>query len=125
MFERLETFRLAGALAEHAGQRQTVAARNIAQADTPGYRALAVTDFAATYGEDGFAMRATRPAHLGGATPAAARVSEAQSPASPDGNTVSIEAEMAGAARARDDHDRALAIYRSGLSVLRASLGKG
>ena len=73
MFERLEMFRLAGALAEHAGQRQTVAAQNVAQADTPGYRALAVEDFASSYGGDArgdpFAMRATRPGHLGGDVP--------------------------------------------------------
>ena len=127
MFERLEMFRLAGGLAEHARQRQTVAAQNIAQADTPGYRALAVADFASSHaagGGDPFAMRATRPGHLSGETRAAARVIEAKSPASLDGNTVSIEAEMASAARARGDHDRALAIYRNGLSVLRASLGK-
>ena len=136
MFERLEMFRLAGGMAEHARQRQTVAAQNIAQADTPGYRALEVADFASSHGggsrgasgADPFAMRATRPSHLGGhlggETKVAARVIEAQGPASPDGNTVSIEAEMANAARAKGDHDRALAIYRNGLSVLRASLGK-
>ena len=131
MFDRLEMFRLSGAMAEHAGQRQTVAAQNIAQADTPGYRARAVASFAETYGPgapgtpDAFAMRATRPGHLSGAdAPGAARVILASSPATPDGNTVSIETEMAQAARARGDHDRALGIYRSGLTILRASLGR-
>lgn len=133
MFDRMEMFRLSGALASHAGQRQGVTAQNIAQADTPGYRAARVEGFAQALGEGPGAMRATRPGHLGaplhlaalGAGPApAARVEAARILASPDGNSVSIEAEMAVAARARADHDMALGIYRSGLSVLRASLGR-
>lgn len=128
MFDRLEMFRLSGAVAEHARQRQTVAAANLAQADTPGYRARAVVGFAETWAGGGsgpFALRATRPGHLVDAPRAgAARVIEASHPASPDGNTVSIEAEMAQAARARGDHDRALGVYRTGLTVLRASLGR-
>lgn len=128
MFDRLEMFRLSGGMAEHAQQRQTVAAANLAQADTPGYRARAVATFAETVGSEGagsLAMRATRPGHMTG-TPetGAARVFEASSPASPDGNTVSIETEMAQAARARGEHDRALGVYRSGLTILRASLGR-
>ena len=123
MFDRLEMFRLSGALAEHAGQRQTVAAQNVAQADTPGYRALAVSDFAASLREEPFAMRATRAGHIVPPEAQATRVSFAPGAASADGNTVSIESEMAGAARARADHDQALAIYRHGLSVLRASIG--
>ena len=124
MFDRLEMFRVSGALAEHARQRQTVAAGNVAQADTPGYRALAVADFAASLREEPFAMRVTRASHLPPPEPAGARVSFAPGAASADGNTVSIETEMAEAARAKGDHDRALAIYSNGLSVLRASMGK-
>ena len=128
MFDRLEMFRLSGAMAEHARQRQTVAAANLAQADTPGYRAQAVASFAESvdHGAPGaLAMRATRPGHAtGGSEAGAARLFEASHPASPDGNTVSIEAEMAQAARARGEHDRALGVYRSGLTILRASLGR-
>lgn len=124
MFDRLEIFRIAGAMAGHASQRQTVAAANIAQADTPGYRARAVEGFMASFGADDFAMRATRPGHVSTAPGRAARIVTASAPASPDGNTVSIETQMADAAQASSDHDRALAIYRNGLSVLRAGLGR-
>ena len=124
MFDRLEMFRLSGAMAEHASRRQTVAAANVAQADTPGYRALSVEGFAETYAPDGLAMRATRDGHLHGAgAPGEARIVEARSPASPSGNTVSMEMEMATAAGASSDHSRALAVYRHGLTVLRASIG--
>ena len=38
MFADLDIFRLAHAMARHAGSRQSVIAQNIANADTPGYR---------------------------------------------------------------------------------------
>lgn len=124
MFERLDLFRLSGALAAHSSQRQTVAAANIAQADTPGYRARVIEDFAAVHGPHDFAIRSTRAGHIHGAPePGAARILIARSPASPDGNTVALESEMATAARATSDHDRAVGIYRHAMSVLRASIG--
>ena len=49
MFEGLEIFQLAGATARHAAARQAVVAQNIANADTPGYRARDVADFAETW----------------------------------------------------------------------------
>lgn len=125
MFDHLEVFRLAGAMAGHAGRRQTVAAANVAQADTPGYRARTVEPFAALHGEAApLPLRSTRPGHLAGAErPGEARILLARNAASPDGNTVSLESEMADAADASSDHNRAVAIYRSGLAVLRASIG--
>jgi septal ring-binding cell division protein DamX len=39
MFDRLEIFSLASAQARHAAARQAVVAQNIANSDTPGYRA--------------------------------------------------------------------------------------
>ena len=123
MFDQLETFRMGGALASHAALRQSVAARNIAQADTPGYEAQAVTSFADTYGADAMPMRATRVGHFGGLTDEP-RVVSAEVPADPNGNTVSIETEMGRAAMARMDHDLALGLYRHGLTVLRASMGR-
>ena len=47
-----------------------------------------------------------------------------ESEASPNGNTVSLEAEMLKSIEAKREHDRALAIYKSALSVLRISLGR-
>lgn len=124
MFDRLEMFQLSGALASHSGLRSDVATRNVAQADTPGYQALRVGDFAASVarGSDAASMRATRPGHVGERAEAFG-VEEAEASVLPNGNSVSVEAEMATAARARMDHDMALSVYRSGLTVLRASIG--
>jgi len=48
MHEKLTVFQIAGRMAAHAGRRQTVLAQNVANADTPGYRAMDLPDFASS-----------------------------------------------------------------------------
>ncbi|WP_417718792.1 FlgB family protein [Salipiger sp.] len=125
MFQNLDVFRTAIAMARHAGEQQAISAQNIANADTPKYRALQMPDFARTLegGADG--MRSTRPQHLGaGAGPEGYRFSERRGAEDPNGNTVELESEMVVAVDAKRAHDRALAIYRSNINILRASLGR-
>ena len=126
MFEKLELTRMAQGLSAYAGARLGVIARNVANADTPGYKAQDLPDFADSYAAgDRTAMRATRSGHVG----APARET-ASSPifsggsASPNGNTVSLEMEMVKSVEARQSHDMALAIYRATSDVIRASLGR-
>ncbi len=127
MFEKLDVVRMAQALAAHAGARQEAIARNVANADTPGYRALDLPDFAATYQASvPGAMRATRPGHLGAQDQVAApTLRAAGGSGAPNGNTVSLEGEMVKAVEVRQQHDMALAIYRSATTILRTSLGRG
>lgn len=122
MYESLDLFRASAALARHAGQRQALAAVNVANADTPGFRAQTLPPFSETYESRG--MRSTRPGHLGGALAEAAHPFDAPGEASPNGNTVSIETEMFASAEAARDHGRALAVWRHAVTVLRASLGR-
>ena len=127
MFTTLNVFNMARAMAEHAAQRQTVIARNIANADTPGYRARDISSFSEALSENGgFAMRATRTAHLNraGASGPTWEEFEARSSLEPGRNGVSLEEEMVKAAEVRSEHNRALAIYRSSLAILRSSLGR-
>lgn len=128
MFRSLELFRMASAMASHAGLRQGVIAANMANADTPGYRARDIAPFAEVYRPEGAVrMQATRPGHLfGGGEAAGPNIRYADSAdASPNGNTVALEDQMLRGVETRRQHDRALAIYRSGLTVLRTSLGRG
>ena len=46
MFEKLEITRMAQALSAHAGARLGLVAQNVANADTPGYKARDLPDFA-------------------------------------------------------------------------------
>ncbi len=126
MFENLEIFSMASALAKHGAARQSVVAENIANADTPGYRARDVASFADTY-EPGPAngLLATRPGHrFEGEAHFTSTPREVERPGaeSPNGNNVSIENEIFAATQASSDHRKALAVYQSALTVLRTSL---
>jgi flagellar basal-body rod protein FlgB len=128
MYQSLELFQTAGAMARHAGAQQATVASNIANADTPGYRAQTLASFGDTYRDGpGLAPRRTRPGHMvpdpmQGTLPRAyARGGEA----APNGNDVAIEDEMLASVAASRDHNRALAVYRHGMTVLRTALGRG
>lgn len=126
MYGNLEIFRLAGAMAGHAAQRHAIVASNIANADTPGYRARQLAGFADTYGTAvSTPLRTTRSGHLA-ADPGipAARAAAAPAEPSPNGNSVSLEQEMLASVDAAREHARALAIYRHAMSVIRTSLGR-
>lgn len=127
MFPQLDVLRMAGGLAANAEARQTAVARNIANANTPGYRAVDVPSFAASYAAaSDFQMRETLPGHLSAIADTASTTivpRKAQVTETPDGNTVSLEKEMMEGAEAKQQHDMALAIYRSATSLLRISLG--
>jgi flagellar basal-body rod protein FlgB len=128
MFTDLNVFQTAHALAVHAGQRQAIVAQNVANADTPGYRARDIAPFAKMVSNDGASggMRASRTGHLNGApkdeliwgitTPTGAM--------DPNGNSVSVEKEMLKGVEIKRQHDLALAIYKSSLNILRTSLGR-
>ncbi|RYG91475.1 FlgB family protein [Loktanella sp. IMCC34160] len=127
MYSSLNLFRVAGSMAQHASQRQALTAQNIANADTPGYRARSIAPFSETFRDDPtpVALRQTRAGHLaGGQLSAQARVEFADTEASPNGNTVSLEEEMVNAVNIQREHGRALAIYQHGMKVLRTTLGR-
>lgn len=129
MFDNIEVMQTAQALARHSSARQTLVARNVANADTPDFRARDMPSFAETFRSPGAgqAMRATRDAHIHESLNAAGRLDAADhgmEPA-PNGNTVSIEHEMVKAAELRQQHDMAMAIYAKARDILRTSLGRG
>ncbi|MFK7751473.1 MAG: FlgB family protein [Sedimentitalea sp.] len=128
VFTNLTIFKTAHAMATHAGQRQALASQNVANSDTPGYQARDVEQFKAVFSSDGGAgtMRSSRAGHLNGATDPTGKWSEIEPdlPADPNDNTVSVELEILRAVEAKRQHDRAIAIYKSSLSILRTSLGR-
>ena len=66
----LNVLTLASGLAAHATARQQVISENVAHADTPGYRARDIVDFASTLdAAPAFTRRTTRPGHIFGADP--------------------------------------------------------
>ena len=126
MLETLSLTRMAEALADHAAARMDQIARNVAQADTPGYKAMDLPDFAQVYDAGAHTtMRATRAGHITTPLmPAQTAPRPSAGEASPDGNTVSLEREMVKSAAARQEHDMALVVYSHARDILRASLGR-
>lgn len=127
MFETPDVLRMAQDLARYAGTRQTLVAKNIANADTPGYRAQDLPSFAEAYQSSGTAeMRQSRPGHMTAETSTAKwRPIDAGGTPSPNGNSVSLEEEMVRGTRAQSDYNLALTVYRSSLDVMRSALGRG
>ena len=119
----LAILRLADAMARHAATRHAVVAENVANADTPGYRARDLPDFAAALRE-GAVQKATRETHL---TARDRRLWEARESAAPgaqgpNGNDVSVSDQLARAAEALGAHDRATTIYAKTIDILRLGL---
>lgn len=129
MFNGLEFFTNASALAQHSARRQSIIARNVANADTPNFKAQDLEAFSAPGGKRAQRgqLLTTSPGHLTHSRFMASReVREQVVPgdASPNGNTVSIETEMIRASEARQRHDLAVATYRNGLDLLRTAIGR-
>lgn len=93
---------VAAALRRHmtvAVARQVAAAGNLANVDTPNYKATEVS-FDETLGKRSAALTATNPRHLGSTNGVGLSVDEIDSPARRDGNTVQLDRELLTMARA-------------------------
>ena len=128
MFTDLNVFKTAFAMAEHAGSRQALVSQNMANADTPGFQPRDLEHFknAFTTSPTADTMRASRPGHLGAHSGSEFGWRTIVEPGGidPNENGVSLETEMLRAVDIKRQHDRALAIYRSALKVMRTSLGR-
>jgi flagellar basal-body rod protein FlgB len=129
VFEELNVIRMASSMARHASARHRVIAENVANADTPGYRARDIRGFS-SYVNERFTPHATRAGHAATAAPVTARyrpeiVLDEALDASGNGNSVSIERELLKAVEAQGQHSRATAIYSTVRDIMRLSLGRG
>jgi len=117
--------RLADAMARHAAGRHVLVARNIANADTPGYRAVDLPPFEAQL-RAAERMKSTRETHL--ASTGRVTFSMVESAGadvdSPNGNNVALPEQIARGAQAKGAYDRALAVYGKTMGILKASLGR-
>jgi len=128
VFDKLEILQMARGMAMQVSARHSVIAKNIAHADTPGYRARDIASFADTYrgGDTGRAMRTTRPQHISTVSTSARGLAsfETADSISPNGNSVSLETEMMKAGEVQYQHELALSVYSTSLDILRTSLGR-
>jgi flagellar basal-body rod protein FlgB len=126
MFQNLEMFKTAMSMARHAGFKQALTSQNVANADTPRYKARGVGEFADLVrpGGSGLDLKTTRSNHLG--PTGASRSTEVTQGGSgePNGNSVDLETEILNSVDAKRQHDRALAVYQASLGMLRSTLSK-
>lgn len=123
MFDNTDMMRMAKALTRHAGARQLQVAKNVANADTPGYRARDSVPFEPSR-ESGLSLRATRPGHVAQGSAPRVRLVDAGGEAAPNGNTVSLEEELVRGAEVKRQHELALSVYQSGLRLMRSATGR-
>lgn len=126
MYQSLALFQTAQAMAQHSGARQAITARNIANADTPFFQSSQMASFADTVKlAQTPPMRLSRPGHMSSTSEMPMGVvRDGSAQPSPNGNSVSIEEEMMNAINISREHNRALAIYKHGMTILRSSLGR-
>ncbi len=123
MIENLTIFQMASGLTRYASDRQALTAQNIANADTPGYKARDLVPFAESFeATAALEMRGTRSGHIGNR--AETVFVSPFGTESPNGNTVSLESEMIRSAEIRQQYDMALGIYQKSLQILRTSMGR-
>ena len=117
--DAMSFFKLASQRMHWLSARQRVVAENIANADTPGYRAQDVAGFDEH-------LRAARRPHVAAAdtalAPHQAEVSVQESAAgwggSFNGNTVTLEQQTVLAAETAENHKLAARLYRKGFDLL-------
>ena len=125
MLPKLGLTRMAQELAAYSGARVELVARNVANADTPGFRALDMPEFQSVYGtHQGTELRHTRPGHIVNEWSSSTRPVLAGSGMAPNGNDVSLDQQMMKSIEARQSHEMALAVYRSTSAIVRTSLGR-
>lgn len=112
---------------DHARDRQAVLSGNVTNVDTPGYRAQDVEALAFD-SEMGLAMQRSHEAHLSGPNaPDAKAEVEAKDDQAPreDGNTVSLERQMAKLEENRVRYGAASTVVSRRLALLRYAVTDG
>lgn len=112
-----------------AVQKQAVAASNLANVDTPGYRALEAKFSDLLDQQVGAAsqLATTNPRHLGGGPGAADRAELVGSAADPrrDGNNVQLDRELLALGRAGGEFNAAQTILAAKFRLVRYAINEG
>ncbi len=116
------------------GERQQVLANNVANADTPGYRArdLKALSFKKVLGGEGakLGMAATNATHLAGQSRKPASSASAVDKVDSheiviSGNSVSLEEEMMKVGKTAMDYQLMTNLYRKHIMMIKTALGRG
>ncbi len=111
-------------------QRQATLAHNVANANTPGFRARDSAPFAAALDQAGgqsggrLALTQASPMHLAGSGPVSGSVGTAARERTVTGNTVVLEDELSKVADTASKQDLTASLYRKYTGLFRTALGR-
>lgn len=122
---RADPIALAEARLRWLERRQQVLARNIANADTPGFTPSDITPFAQHLARAGVGLAVTSPRHIrADPSVAASRPDRRFAEAAPNGNAVSLEEQAIRVAETDTAHALATALRRRFMDMVRTALGR-
>ena len=106
-------------------QRQQLLSQNVANADTPGWRARDLRPFAALLGKPPITLAGTEGATLaaGGATDAAGAATPPGEVA-PDGNGVVLDKELLKVAETDTAHELTTSVVQAWIGMFRTAIGR-
>ncbi len=138
MLSGIDLFQVAGDRMRYLTERQTLIARNIANVDTPGYKAQDLEPFAPVSPASGTASTGIQPvvltqtntAHLQLEPDAVASQQPVATQADyggekPSGNTVSVEEQMIKSADVSNAFAMASAVYAKSISIMKTAVDYG
>ena len=105
-------------------QRQALLAQNIANANTPGFRARDLSPFAQLIAGSEEHLRVTSPMHLAGSVPTGRNSRERPHERAPDGNAVSIEEQLTRVADTEGAQSLTTNLMHKYFGLFRTVLGK-
>ncbi len=109
------------------GARQGVLAANVANADTPGWKARDLKPFSevlAAHGASAASPVQTDPHHLAGTVAETADSKLLRGEQAPDGNQVSLDQQLEKIAQTDSDHEAVTALYRRYVGMFKEALGR-
>jgi flagellar basal-body rod protein FlgB len=118
MFDNVKLLQNMSALANHAEKQHALIAENIANSDTPGFKAREMQPFSEVFAKSkqtGVSITAIE---------AGVRLMETADIASPNGNTVSLEQQTMLAKQSQGEHELALLVYRKAMDMMKMAIGK-
>jgi flagellar basal-body rod protein FlgB len=124
-FSQIPLFALADQRLAWIDRRQELLASNIANADTPGWRARDLVPFIKTLQRASLVLARTDPAHLGGADGSGSLAAQQEkTERAPDGNGVAIDQELKKVADTDTAHELVNLIDMKYLGLFRTVIGK-
>ncbi len=117
-------FQLAERRLAWAGERQTVLAQNVANANTPGYQPRDIAPFAAVLGAVSPGLAVTDPGHMQPTAGTAGMAHSRPRERAPDGNAVSLEDQLMKVADTSSTQELVANLYRKYQGLFRTALGR-